>query len=599
MLRNRLVAALISVATTAGAVEAQTAANVLVVANEASPGSLEIAEYYAKKRNIAAEQILKVETSTADQITRIAYERTIQLPIANWLARHSAHDRILFIVLTKGVPLRISGTGARQGTVASVDSELTLLYRRMTGVPIAPQGFVDNPYFLDEGDVAASTRFDHSKYDIYLVTRLDGFTVDDVKALIDRGVAPSSTGRILLDQRAGLNEKPNEWLAETAKKLTAQGLGDRVVLEQTSRLIPSQKGVLGYYSWGSNDPGMNERHPGHEFVPGAIGAMFVSSDARTFAEPPATWKPGRWESRMSYYAASPQSLTADLIRAGITGVAGYVSEPYIDSSVRPDVLFPAYLAGFTLAESFYMAMPVISWQAVVVGDPLCRPFGKTAIPAANLDPPIDKETELPGFFSARRLEYAVKRTQMTAAKHLLRAEALVARGDREAARVALEESIAIDGDLIPALQMLGELHETRSEYEKAITLYRKLVKLQPKDPVALNNLGYAIAVRQGKLEEGLQVAEQALLLAPRNAAIMDTVGWIKHLLGDHAGAIKLLEPAAKALPDRAEVQFHTAAAYAAAGRLNDAAAALKKAEAIDPKIKARAEYQAIIEKIGK
>jgi tetratricopeptide (TPR) repeat protein len=97
----------------------------------------------------------------------------------------------------------------------------------------------------------------------------------------------------------------------------------------------------------------------------------------------------------------------------------------------------------------------------------------------------------------------------------------------------------------------------------------------------------------------LQVAEQAQLLAPRNAAIMDTVGWIKHLLGDHAGAIKLLEPAAKALPDRAEVQFHTAAAYAAAGRLNDAAAALKKAEAIDPKIKGRPEYQAIIEKIGK
>lgn len=593
------VAALVCVAMTVCAAEAQTGANVLVVANQASPASLEIAEYYAKKRHIPPEQVVKLQTSTADQITRVAYERTIQVPIVAWLARHSAQDRILFIVVTKGVPLRIAGTGARQGTVSSVDSELTLLYRRMSGVAVAPHGFVANPVFVKDASVPAASRFAHSKYDIYLVTRLDGFTVDDVKALIDRGAAPSDAGRILLDQRAGLNEKPNEWLAEAAKRLAAQGLGDRVVLEQTSRLIPPQKGVLGYYSWGSNDPAMNERHPGHEFVPGALAAMFVSSDARTFTEPPATWKPGRWESRLSYYAASPQSLTADLVRAGVTGVAGYVSEPYIDSSVRPDILFPAYLAGFTLAESFYMALPVISWQAVVIGDPLCRPFAKNAIAAADLDPPIDKETELPAFFSARVLENLVKKTTPGAAKQLARAQARLARGDRDAARTALEESLALDDDLSPALELLGALYEEGAEYGKAIAIYRKLVKLNPKDPIALNNLAYGLAVREGKAEEALPTAEQALLLAPRNAVIMDTVGWIKYLLGDHWAAIKLLEPAAKALPDHVEVQFHMAAAYAAAGRVTDAAAALKRAEALDPKVRSRPEYQSIVQKIGK
>jgi hypothetical protein len=43
-----------------------------------------------------------------------------------------------------------------------------------------------------------------------------------------------------------LNDRPNEWLAEAAKRLRAQGLGKRVVLEESSRLVEADKGVLGY-----------------------------------------------------------------------------------------------------------------------------------------------------------------------------------------------------------------------------------------------------------------------------------------------------------------------------------------------------------------
>src|SRR5690606_27705362 len=104
---------------------------------------------------------------------------------------------------TRGVPLRVAGTGGRTGTVSSVDSELTLLYRRMAGETVPPNGAIDNPYYLGDAQVADARRFTHVRHDIYLVTRLDGFTVDDVKALIDRGLSPVRTGRVLLDQRAG------------------------------------------------------------------------------------------------------------------------------------------------------------------------------------------------------------------------------------------------------------------------------------------------------------------------------------------------------------------------------------------------------------
>lgn len=582
-----------------GEVRAQSGANVLVVANEALPASLEIAEYYVQRRQIPATQLLKIRVSVADQVSRVEFDRAIQRPIAAWLARHGAQDRVLYIVLAKGVPLRVAGTGGRSGTIASVDSELALLYRRMTGQAVSPNGNVPNPYFMDDAQPSTTRRFTHAAHDIFLVTRLDGFTVADVKALIDRGLNPATSGRVLLDQRPGANEKPNDWLAAAAKKLEAQGLGDRVVLEQTSRLIDDQNAVLGYYSWGSNDPSFSTRVPEIDFAPGALAAMFVSTDARTFTEPPAEWKPGPWESKQSYHAGSPQSLTGDLVRAGVTGVAGYVTEPYLDTSVRPDILFPSYFGGMNLAESFYLSMPALSWQTVVIGDPLCAPFARTSIPAAELDPPLDQETELPSLFAPRRLKNAGMKGNIAAQKLVLKAEAREARDDRAGARQALEEAVALGNPPPTAWRRLGVFYDEAKEYSKAAAVYRKAIAADPTDWVSLNNLAYGIAVHENKPNDALAFAEKSLHISGGNPLVADTVGWIKHLLGDDAGAIKLVSAAAKVLRDNAEVQLHAAVVFAAIGRLDDAAAALRAAEAIDPAVKSRPEYREAQQKIGK
>ena len=141
---------------------AQTGANVLVVYNTAVPGSIRIAERYAERRQVPAEQRLAVTTAATDEISRADFERQIQVPIAGWLNKHQAQDRILYIVLAKGLPLRISGTIGRTGTMASVDSELTLLYRRLTGAFVAPTGSIENPYFAASGTADAAPRFSHA-----------------------------------------------------------------------------------------------------------------------------------------------------------------------------------------------------------------------------------------------------------------------------------------------------------------------------------------------------------------------------------------------------------------------------------------------------
>ena len=70
-------------------------------------------------------------------------------------------------------------------------------------------------------------------------------------------------------------------------------------------------------------------------------------------------------------ARRPQTLTADYILEGATGASGHVAEPYLVYTPHPDMLLPAYFSGRNLAESYYLSIPVLSWQNIVVGDPLC------------------------------------------------------------------------------------------------------------------------------------------------------------------------------------------------------------------------------------
>ncbi len=235
------------------------------------------------------------------------------------------------------------------------------------------------------------------------MSRLDGFTVEEAKALVDRAGRTAREGRIVLDQRDALvNRLGEDWLGLAAERLTKDGQGERVVLETTPKPARDVSSVMGYFSWGSTDPQNRVRQVKMDFVPGAIAATFVSTDARTFKEPPAAWMPLNLDERSTWFGGSPQSLVGDLIREGVTGAAGQVSEPYLQSAVRPDILFPAYLAGFNLVEAFYLAIPHLSWQTVVIGDPLCAPFARRPLARSDIDAGMDAELTLPAFFGKRQ-----------------------------------------------------------------------------------------------------------------------------------------------------------------------------------------------------
>jgi tetratricopeptide (TPR) repeat protein len=266
-----------------------------------------------------------------------------------------------------------------------------------------------------------------------------------------------------------------------------------------------------------------------------------------------------------------------------------VAEPFLDGAVRPDILFPAYVAGFNLIESFYLSMPHLSWQTVVFGDPLCAPFrtDKT-LTREEAAPDLDPATELPRYLSTRRLEsLAAAKVPNDAARLVLRAEARRSRDDKIGMRQALEEATTIDPRLIAAQTMLAGLYEELGEYDRAIERYQSVLAINASDPVALNNLAYALAVRKNMPADALPFAQKAYIAARRNAQIADTLGWIYYLLGNHEDADKYLAEAVKMAPDHAEIQLHLALNYASLGRTDAALAALNRSLQLDVKFSAR------------
>jgi uncharacterized protein (TIGR03790 family) len=95
------------------------------------------------------------------------------------------------------------------------------------------------------------------------------------------------------------------------------------------------------------------------WVDGSIAETAVSTGGRSF-----NWGTG--------YG---QSLVADILEDGASGVKGYVYEPYLSAVTYPSVLLGAYASGYNMAESYYAGNLLTGWMGVVVGDPKMAAFG--------------------------------------------------------------------------------------------------------------------------------------------------------------------------------------------------------------------------------
>jgi tetratricopeptide (TPR) repeat protein len=109
-----------------------------------------------------------------------------------------------------------------------------------------------------------------------------------------------------------------------------------------------------------------------------------------------------------------------------------------------------------------------------------------------------------------------------------------------------------DTDLIYDQAMMAEKAGKSDEMER---LLRQLIAAKPDYHHAYNALGYSLADRKVRLPEAKQLIEKAVSLAPGDAYIQDSLGWVEFRLGNGARALSILQAAYAKRPD-AEIAAH-------------------------------------------
>ena len=133
----------------------------------------------------------------------------------------------------------------------------------------------------------------------------------------------------------------------------------------------------------------------------------------------------------------------------------------------------------------------------------------------------------------------------------------------DAARQRLLWFVAAYPKKVAPLVMLGEVAGEMGDQEEALRRYRAAIALDGSSVVALNNLAYTLASSQP--DEALKYAQQASEIAPDNAMVHDTLGWVYYKKMIYGTAVTYLEKAVAEEPTPRR-QFHLAVCYLKQGQ---------------------------------
>ncbi|MEX0371549.1 MAG: tetratricopeptide repeat protein [Tateyamaria sp.] len=194
------------------------------------------------------------------------------------------------------------------------------------------------------------------------------------------------------------------------------------------------------------------------------------------------------------------------------------------------------------------------------------------------------------------------------AAELGRAAALRESGKLDAAIEVLEQLAKRFGDLPLVHSTLGDVLRQQSKFEEAVGAYnraldltdpdargawflhyaraisferldqwseaesdfRRALELNPGQPQVLNYLGYSLVEMQIKLDEALEMIEQAVEASPDSGYIVDSLGWVLYRLGRYDEAVGHMERAVELMPVDPVVNDHLGDVYWAVGREREA-----------------------------
>ena len=389
---------------------ALTPEQVVVVANSKALHSIDLAKYYMKKRNIASTNLIEIKAPTEEQCSREDYEKYIVSPIKAFLEKNDPEgDKFRCLVTMYGIPLRVHSPQLTpderkqladlqkqhdsitdrikkaeqlqnsqeiktlreeeaeikkqinqvkkvfQG--AAVDSELALVRENNYSL----EGWLPNKYFLGY----RGKEIKNMPQKVMLVSRLDGPSEEIVRRIVDDSFQTEKQG---LQGKAYFDAR---WPDPGDKKSTGYAVYDRAI-HNAARLVEKSKRMEVVI-----DSQQKLFQPGE----GPDAALYCGWYSLSHYVDAFTWVRGA----VGYHIASGECSTLKnkgsqvwckmMLEKGAAATIGPVAEPYVQAFPIPDVFFGLLLDGqLSLAECYALSNPFWSWQMVLIGDPLYRPF---------------------------------------------------------------------------------------------------------------------------------------------------------------------------------------------------------------------------------
>jgi uncharacterized protein (TIGR03790 family) len=307
--------------------------HVAIVVNSNDPLSVQIGEYYRKQRgiphaNLVALALPKDSSNLPATLFNTLYTQTLeQIPTG-----------IRVFALAWATPYRVDCMSITSAFAFGFD-------RAFCAVGCTPTRA--NPY------AGSDSRDPLTDFNIRPAILLAARTLEDAKALIDRGVAADGSDPVghvfLLDSPDVVRNSRARHYASIQRHFA-----DRIPLHvERAETIQGRRNVLMCFTGSEHLPGLAD----NSFLPGAIADHLTSFGGML--------------------TDSTQASALRWLEAGATGSYGTVVEPcnIPQKFSHPGVLMQHYFQGETLIEAYWKSV-VMPGQGVFIGEPLARPFGE-------------------------------------------------------------------------------------------------------------------------------------------------------------------------------------------------------------------------------
>jgi len=193
---------------------------------------------------------------------------------------------------------------------------------------------------------------------------------------------------------------------------------------------------------------------------------------------------------------------------------------------------------------------------------------------------------------------ALERSPKSSDLRLSIGEAYRLKGDIQSAVDFFRKAQVANPDDARVYLPLAMLLDATGRQPEARTAYEHVLKLQPDNPIALNNLAYMLAETGGDLDRALALAQRARQKLPQDPNVADTLGWIyiKKNLSDNA--IEIFQELVTKLPGNSTYRYHLGMALYQKGDKPSARKELETALRSKPSQEEAAKIKELLGRLG-